>query len=135
MSLSFGSREKLMNILNQFIAFLQSPECKKNVKDLAPAGEEHIEKYIETNQKMILTKNGVNADAGYKDLGKISSIYRADKEVMQLLLMLTHTEEFVTAQASKGGDLNVIQTLKAQICKWNFHKKKKKSSSKKNLCF
>lgn len=92
MTLAF-SKDQIRVILQQFVVFLQSEECSTGLKKLAP-NEEKMADFIETNQKRIFISNGVDPNKGMDDLGKIATVWKSDKDIVQLLMMVAGKEEF-----------------------------------------
>jgi hypothetical protein len=62
-----SDKERLLSILRECIAFLQTPECKDGLKRVAPDGQ-RIDDYVTSKQKEIFKRFGLEPEKAYKDM-------------------------------------------------------------------
>jgi len=97
MALAF-TKDQIKVVLQEFVSFLQTDETMLALKRLAPS-EDKISNYIEESQRKIFVRHGVNPDKGMSDLSKIASVWKAEEEIVQLLMFLASKEELVVQEA------------------------------------
>jgi hypothetical protein len=92
------NRDQLKSVLEEFVAWFQSAECRNKLAELAP-NETAMENFIEITQKEIFAKHSVDPQLGYSQMRLIPQHYKNDKEILDLLMFVGTKEELVIKEA------------------------------------
>ncbi|XP_024393855.1 uncharacterized protein [Physcomitrium patens] len=95
------TKEQLLQLFQQFSKVLDEPETKRRIADAIKAKQEAVNVTTKI-QEELLVKMGVEPKFGIECLGKVSAIYKNDRDLMIQFYQFVSREEMACEEAELG---------------------------------